>query len=97
MRDSLSLTFDADIICENTDLLERDLWLETRRTGIGGSARVNSESAVSEQLVKLHVTYIQLLKERPHKLEKPVVNHKLKLYSVSGRVRLREYLPKRST
>ena len=37
MRDSLSLTFDADIICENTDLLERDLWLETRRTGIGGS------------------------------------------------------------
>ena len=26
---------------------------------------------------------------------KPVVNHTLKLYSVSGRVRVREYLPKK--
>lgn len=29
--------FEADVICENTEILERDLWLETRRTGLGGS------------------------------------------------------------
>ena len=28
-------------------------------------------------------------------MQKPVIDHKLKLYSVSGRVRLREYLPKK--